>query len=194
MFQRLLNKFVSIVHNKSWWKFIVHLVADIRFYKGGIILFGDSSYQIKGPLMREILNVVQPGDVFLRRYNHFFGTYLIPGYWSHAAIYVGDNIMMQMLGQGINKEDILTFMRADEIKILRPKDETKIQSAIEKTYSYYQKGEQYDYGFMPGDKELYCSELVYTVYGKPEQVKYGDYILPDDLDCDFFEPIWTNKK
>lgn len=33
---------------------IIRFFSNIRIYEGGIILFGDSHYAIKGPHMREI--------------------------------------------------------------------------------------------------------------------------------------------
>jgi len=81
-------------------KWFLRWFSDIRLYKGGIIFFGDSHYDIKGKETREILDIIQPGDVFLRRYDHYLGSILIQGYWSHAGIYVGDNSVIHMIGKG----------------------------------------------------------------------------------------------
>jgi len=95
--------------------------ADIRVYKSPMffVFFGDSHYKIKGVHMREILNTLKAGDVLLRKYDNYVGSRLIPGYWSHAAMYIGDDKVVHMLKGGIATEDILTFMRCDDIAILR---------------------------------------------------------------------------
>lgn len=193
MFQTLLNKWALFAHDKKWWKWILHFIADIRIYWGGMILFGASSYRIKGPDMREILNVLKPGDVLLRTYIHYVGSKMVPGYWSHAAVYVGDDKVIHMLGAGITEEDILTFMRCDAIKILRFKDPSKVEEAIQKAKEYLSKGSDYDFGFIQGDENLYCSELIFMIYSCPEAIQYKNYILPDNLICDCFEEIWEKK-
>ena len=164
--------------------------ADIRVYVGGLVLFGDSHYQIKGHHMRHILNTLEPGDVLLRRYSHYVGSLLIPGYWSHAAVYEGDNNVIHMLGKGITQEDILTFMRADDIGILRCRDKMLIQPAIDKAKDFYVKKIGYDYDFKCENENLYCSELIHEIFGKSEKVKFKKYVLPDDLICGLFDLIW----
>jgi hypothetical protein len=188
----LLDKWSRFAHDKWWWKWIVNFLGNIRLYWGGVILFGSSSYKIKGSDMRFILETIEPGDVLLRNYQHYFSSIMIPGYWSHAAMYVGDlegkpNRVIHMLGHGICNEDLLTFMRCDQIAILRPKDPEMIERAIIIALKYLDSGTDYDYGFIRGDTNLYCSELIWHCYGKPQDVKFDKYILPDNLQCEFFD-------
>jgi hypothetical protein len=186
----LLDNFSRYAHDKLWWKLLVRFIGDIRVYWGGMVLWGGSSYKIKGPDMRSILDTLVPGDVLLRVYNHYIGSIFVPGYWSHAAIYVGDNSVIHMLGHGICKEDILTFMRCDGIAILRCTKPELIGPAIAKAEEYLSKGTDYDYGFIRGDTNLYCSELIYQIFNQPEEVKFDKYILPDDLACQLFEVMY----
>jgi hypothetical protein len=173
---------------------LISWVADIRLYTGGIVFFGASSYQVKGPDMRNILNILHPGDVLLRRYDHYFGSIFIPGYWSHAALYEGDNQVLHMLGHGMTREDILTFMRTDHIAILRCEDEEKVKDAIERAQKLFDAHTEYDYEFETDDDQLYCSELIWFVFDKPKEITYKKWILPDDLDCSFFSKIWHNRR
>lgn len=168
--------------------------CDIRLYPGGIILAGDSHYKLKGPDMRHTLNKLVPGDVLLRRYSYYLGSILVKGYYSHAAVYVGDNDVIHMLGKGITKEDILTFMRCDDLCILRVRDPLLVQPAIEKAHHFYGMGIEYDYDFdTDNPTTLYCTELVDNCYGyiiKKEKTS-GKYLLPDDyLESPHFELIW----
>ena len=98
---------------------LLSFFSDIRIYPGGIVFAGDSSYKVKGPDMRQVLDRVLPGDILLRRYSHYLGSVLIKGHFSHAGIYVGNNKVVHMLGSGITEEDILTFLRCDDICIMR---------------------------------------------------------------------------
>lgn len=184
---------VIFVANKIKDKFL-SWVADIRVYTGGAVFFGASSYGIKGPDMRNILSILHPGDVLLRRYDHYMGTFFIPGYWGHAALYEGADQVLHMLGKGITKEDILTFMRTDHIAILRCEDEEKVKGAIEKAQKLYDQGTEYDYEFEAGDDQLYCSEFIWQIFDKPKEINYKKWILPDNLDCSFFSKIWHNRR
>lgn len=174
---------------------LLSFFANIRIYPGGIIIAGDSHYEVKGPDMRAILNNIQPGDLLLRRYSHYLGSVLIKGYFSHAALYVGDNNVIHMLGRGITKEDILTFMRCDDICILRFDDAEKIPAAIEKAYGFFNEGIEYDYDFdSESPSKFYCTEFTDNVFGYPVKSSKrtkDPAILPDDfLTNPHFKLIW----
>lgn len=179
-----------------WYKIkskIINFFSNIRIYAGGVILFGESSYQIKGPDMRIILSNLQKGDILLRRYSHYLGSVLIKGYYSHAAIYVGDNKVIHMLSDGITSEDILTFLRCDDICILRYNDHSKINEAIETVLKFENSKIEYDFNFdSKCSNKLYCTELVNCCYNYPIKITTNHkYILPDDfLECESFSLVW----
>ena len=198
MIDKLLNWWSYKVHDKLWWKMFLHFIADIRVYWGGFVIWGSSAYKVKGPDMRKILDVIKPGDVLLRVYRHYIGSVMVPGYWSHAALYAGEiegkpDRVIHMLGAGICNEDLLTFMRCDGVVVLRCKKPDLIVPAIAKAKAYLEAGTDYDYGFIRGDVQLYCSELIYQIYDKPAEITYKNYILPDDLLCDLFEIVYSRK-
>lgn len=174
---------------------VISWFADIRIYKGGFVLFGESSYQLKGNEMREILNLIQPGDILLRRYSHYIGSLMVPGYFSHAAIYVGDNKIIHMLGEGITKEDILIFLRCDDIALLRAKTPEFIQSILHKAELYFEQGIKYDYNFNTKDgKKFYCTEFVDSCADNIvlKSLKKRKTTMPDDfLNETLFNIIWN---
>lgn len=166
---------------------VVSFIADIRLYKGGIILYGDSHYDVKGPHVRNIVDALEPGDILLRTYKHYLGSKLTKGYWSHAAMFVGGNDVIHMLGDGITKEDILTFTRCDDVAILRATEPELISIAIEKANFYMDKDIDYDYNFDKKADKFYCTEFVWQCYGCPVIAGLGKFILPDD----FLNSIFT---
>jgi uncharacterized protein YycO len=176
---------------------IVSFFADIRIYWFGFILFGDSHYKIKGPHMREILEALEPGDVLLRRYDNYLGTFFIKGHFSHAAIYMGDDKIIHMLGEGIVEEDILTFMRCDDIVILRCQDSATTQAAMRNAETALTMGPEYDFDFdSKRSDKMYCTEFVDNCFGYPVRSKKGlkHIILPDDfLELEAFSIIWRKK-
>ena len=181
----------------SWYNIkskAMSFFSDIRIYPGGIIFAGDSHYEFKGPDMRAVLNNIKRGDVLLRRYSHYLGSVLVKGHFSHAAIYVGDNNIIHMLGEGINKEDILTFMRCDDLCILRYSDFGVIDTAVNKAHGFYDQGIEYDYDFdTDSPSKFYCTEFVDNCfdYAIKKEKTDGPNLLPDDyLISPKFKLIW----
>ena len=169
----------------------MEFVADIRYYKLGLILLGESSYQIKGPHIREILDVLEPGDVLFRRYNHYLGTLFVPGKWPHVAIYIGNGKVIHMLFKGITEEDILTFTRTDNMAIYRHDNkDMAIQAAVE-AQKVLETHRKYDFEFEDDDDEWYCSELIKFCYKLDitEKIIYPDYYTK--LDC--FYKVWSKE-
>jgi uncharacterized protein YycO len=176
---------------------LLSFFSDIRIYPGGIILAGDSHYKMKGLDMRAVLNNLQAGDIMLRRYSHYLGSVLIKGYFSHAAIYVGENNVIHMLGEGITEEDILTFMRCDDMAILRYRNASKVETAINRAKKLLKEGIDYDYNFdTESSSKFYCTEFVDSIFDYPirDSNKDKKIILPDDyLDCLDFRLIWRKE-
>jgi hypothetical protein len=90
----------------------VNFFGNIRFYKGGVILFGDSKYKLKGTDWRSILDSLQPGDIVGSAHNNYVSAWFIKGDFGHVGVYVGDNRIIHVRTDGIANEDILTFLRA----------------------------------------------------------------------------------
>ena len=173
-------------------KAVISWFADIRLYAGGVILFGDSHYEFKGDHMREALSLLQPGDVLLRNYKHYLGSIITPGYWSHAAIYLGDVVVAHMLGDGITEEDILVFMRCDDVAILRPRDGEAAAAAISKALVVLEEGMEYDFDFDSGNRKFTCTEFVEHCYNNPvfNNRLNDNYVMPDDFIDSIFDVVY----
>ncbi len=180
-----------------WYKIksaVIGWFGDIQIFKYPFfILFGHTAYKIKGHHQRQIINTLRPGDVLLRRYNNYLSGLMIPGYFTHAALYVGDNQVIHLLGDGICKEDILIFMRCDNMVVLRVKDQSIVDEAIKKAYEQLEKGTEYDYDFNTNSPDrLYCTEFVDFCFDYPVKPFIShDYIIPDDFMASAnFDIIW----
>jgi len=116
---------------------------------------------MKGHEIRRILDVLQKGDIMLRRWDGYLNTVFTPGFWAHAGLYAGDNKIIHALGNGVTEEDILDFCRADSIAVMRIKD-----GDPEEAVKFARKclGHEYDYQFESGDDQYYCSELCDVCY------------------------------
>lgn len=190
--------------NKSPWRItkeaMVDFFGNIRVYPGGIILFGESKYKLKGPDWREILNIIQPGDIVGNAHHNYISSWFITGDFGHVGLYVGDNQIIHVRTDGIVKEDILTFLRADDAFIVRPTDQSIVDVAIQRAYEQLAKDVGYDYDFDKQDtEEFYCSEFTDFCTGyilRSGVSKDKKYIYPDDylIPSEHFEIMWRKKK
>ena len=181
-----------------WYKIksaIIKWFGNIQIYKYPFfILFGHTTYKIKGTHQREILDTINQGDVLLRRYNNYLSGLMIPGYFTHAAIYVGDNQVIHLLGNGICKEDILTFLRCDDVVVLKYEDQSIIEEVIKRAYNQLEKKIEYDYDFDTDSPDrFYCTEFVDFCFNYPiRNTIIHDHILPDDFFAQMkFDIIWS---
>jgi uncharacterized protein YycO len=136
-----------------------------------------------------ILNSLKIGDMLLRRFDHYLGSVLIPGFWSHVAIYLGGDQVVHMLGGGITVEDILTFTRADHLMIRRHVSKSIAQNAVREGVMLLEYPIEYDYNFDPKDASRFsCVEFVSRCYGLPLTIR-----LPDELaNLPEFQTIWSS--
>jgi len=167
-------------------KCFINLFGGIAIYPYPmfIIFYGSVHYKFKGENQRQVLDILEPGDILVRTYGGYLSTWFIPGYWSHAGIYVGDNRIIHVGGEGIMNEDILTFMRCDDVAVLRVTDpvEGRISTAIERAMKLMEMNIDYDYNFDKNDPEsMYCTELVDYCYGGLNYAKKNKILYPDDL-------------
>jgi hypothetical protein len=148
-------------------KWIVKLTGNIQFFWSPFfcLLWGDTHYKVKGSESREVLNKVKRGDILLRRYDRYVSGWFIPGYYTHAGLFVGEDNVIHATTKGVIEEDILSFLRTDYVVVLRFPDSTyeEISRAIERAYDLL--GKKYDFVFdATDDDRFYCSEVVKYAY------------------------------
>ena len=125
------------------------ILGDIKYHPWPLFFIYDpKGYQVKGYEVREVLNLVKPGDILLRGYDKYLSSLFIPGYFSHAALYVGEvretdrdtyfptstsaststqfrhfgtgqQMVVHAMAQGVFLEDLIDFCRCDRLVILR---------------------------------------------------------------------------
>jgi uncharacterized protein YycO len=175
---------------RTWYQTkskILKFLSDVRIYPLGIVLYGQTGYKVKGDDTRKLIDTLKRGDVLLTAYDHYLGYFFM--HWGHAGIYVGENRVVHMLGDGIKNEDILTFSRKDHIMVLRCDDKHRADKAADKAEALYSDDIQYDYDFKLGNETMYCSELVWHVYDEDPAIEYGRWVTPENLICPIFTVI-----
>jgi len=124
---------------------------------------GDTHYKVKGPETRAVLSKLRRGDILLRRYRNYMTSWFIPGYYTHAAIMVDDETVIHSVTPCVTREDILTFLRCDDVAVLRPNvTPDEIDKGVAEAIGML--GRDYDYFFEPENDKLYCSEVILHCY------------------------------
>lgn len=143
--------------------------GKIKVYRWPMfIIYDPRGYDVRANEIRLAMNEVRRGDILVRRYRNYLDGYFIPGRFSHSGLYVGDGIIIHAMSGGVQKIDIIDFLRCDGFAILRPKswilDHVR-DKACELAKSYL--GSEYDFDFSDdsdGNEKFYCHELVRKCY------------------------------
>jgi cell wall-associated NlpC family hydrolase len=165
-------------------------------------VWGSTSYKVKGDHARYVLDTLRAGDVLLRRYDRYVTSRFIPGWWKHAAIYVGDGKVIHALGHGVVEEDILTFLRCDYVAILRaPAGQKRRATQVIPDRARELLGKEYDFAFDTGDDErFYCTEVVRKCYHDFDNIVFEEKasglskgaVLPDYLPDSGLEIMYSS--
>ncbi|HYD41132.1 MAG TPA: hypothetical protein VEB43_09910 [Anaeromyxobacter sp.] len=133
---------------KTFYERIVTVFGDILVYPWPLfLLYNPKGYRVRGEDIRELLEVIRPGDVLVRGYDNYLDGRIIPGYFSHVGLYVGDiteadaatiaaagareglpeahrvkpgrSMVVHALAEGVLTEDVINFCRCDYMAVLR---------------------------------------------------------------------------
>ena len=118
---------------------------------------------MSGDRIQEAETTLLPGDIILRGYDHYLDGHFIDGDYSHGAICTGKDEITHSVSPKVCTIHPIDFMECDRICILRPKDQSLVDNAVETAKSFI--GTPYDFDFNTDDAtELYCFELVARCY------------------------------
>ncbi|MDR3087802.1 MAG: hypothetical protein LBU45_07625 [Azoarcus sp.] len=162
-------------------------------------------------ITNEIGGVLKAGDILLEKTPFKLTDSAIPGHFGHAAIWIGTEPELKVLGiwehpvvipyqatiregksivealrNGVTTNTLNHFLNIDDLAVLRhinQTDKTRAESILQ---TLRQIGKGYDYNFDAETTErIYCSKLVYLVYGEvqwPTSRMLGRYtVAPDDI-------------
>jgi len=135
------------------------------------ITFYPSTFKLKGKHYREVEALINPGDILIRRFEGFVSTWLIPGWWNHAGIYIGNyegtsHQVIHAIGRGVCVTDLIDFMRTDDMIVLRPKPTAINWSVYAVKTAIDAIGSGYDWAmkFKKKDSRFCCTEVISECY------------------------------
>lgn len=123
------------------------------------------------------------GDFIVTRTNGELSTLILPGFYKHLAIYIGDGYIIDATTHGVQVRYLADLcMKADCVAIMRPtyKHELEVSKVID--FCYKQLGKDYDFEFelLDNDK-FFCSELGMKALNYAKSMEYIEPRLTMDI-------------
>lgn len=148
----------------------------------------------KPAVLAEVKNTLKAGDILLEKTPFRLTDKLIPGYWGHAAVWVGteaelkelgvwDNpvvkkyhdeiregrLVVEALRSGVEMNTLDHFFNIDSFGAIRKPELSREARSKTIIQALRQVGKPYDFNFDVESKErVYCSKLVYLSYSGVE--------------------------
>lgn len=115
-------------------------------------------------LYLKISRDIRPGDVIVTRRRGLVA-WLIPGYWSHAAMYIGRGDIVHAVYPTVTSAKLAELvMKNDDAALLRARFASSERAASAAGTIDTYVGKPYDLGFGPGKDAFYCSEAIWHAY------------------------------
>lgn len=148
---------------------------------------------LDGAILRQLQPQLQPGDILLLRAEGKLTSAMLPGFWAHAALYVGGPPELESLGLRANDHvakhwahlvvaatdhgfaieaisprvhlvPLESALQADHVCVLRPGlAQSEIAAALIEAFALLGKPYDYDFDFNH-QQRIVCTELVYRIY------------------------------
>ena len=143
---------------------------------------------------RDFRQLLEPGDVLITRKEYAVTNYFLPGYWKHAALYLGEPAVLEQLGlaeydavkprwekllggEALDRHRVLESLKdgvwirstaspfsADAVVAIRPRL-TKADVAEALARGLFHEGKMYDFDFdFTRADRLVCTEVIYRSY------------------------------
>lgn len=165
-------------------KAVSRLISDRYTLRG-------HSPHLPADIARRLEQLIRPGDVFINRKDHALTNYFLPGYWPHAAFYLGRTDELDRMGLAIHENarprwrrllecdaanagrvveamkdgvwirSLASPFAADAIAVIRPRL-TEPDVTAAIARALFHDGKPYDFDFdFTRSDRLVCTEVVY---------------------------------
>ena len=177
----------------------------------GLVETRKGKLYMKSDVLAKVSGSLRAGDILLEKTPFRLTDKLIPGYWGHAAVWIGSETELKELGiwgnplvaryhdeiregrlvvealrSGVEMNSLDHFLNIDSIGVLRKTDLSREARANTIIQALRQVGKPYDFNFDVESKgRVYCSKLVYLSYSDidwPTKRSLGrTTFTPDDV-------------
>ena len=177
-------------HHSAWKKSMFGIfewsgraIAELR--QPGVKPSG-APKRVSPRLLERALSIARPGDIFVTRHDDAMSNLFLPGFWPHAALYLGSP--EQRAEHGVKLAPPLERLAADPFRFLeakkdgvrvRPAEETLavdafailrpplpaelLATALVRAMAHHGKPYDFSFDFRKSDR-LVCTEVIYRAY------------------------------
>ncbi len=170
----------------------------------GVYVKPDHQPRLRTDSADQLRKMLHPGDVLVTRKEHALTNYFLPGFWPHAALYIGSHTDLEKLGlanhdelkprwarlmecdateprrvlealkDGVQIRSLASPFACDAVLVLRPQLDD-MNIAKAISRGMFHESKPYDFDFdFTRSDRLVCSEVIYRSY---EQVGGIDFRL-----------------
>jgi len=195
-------------HLKRAWGYISHKwrrrgVVSVERLFAGILegcgraiseFYERENKRVTPEVLKTIGEFLQPGDVIVTRHAKALSNLFFPGFWPHAALYVGTEqqreaarisvdpdrarvwtngrCVLEAQKDGVRLRPLSETLAVDTFVVLRPELEAEsIRQAIERAVKHEGKMYNFDFNFFNSDR-IVCTELIYRAYDGLENLEF----------------------
>ncbi|MDP1621079.1 MAG: YiiX/YebB-like N1pC/P60 family cysteine hydrolase [Bacteroidales bacterium] len=147
-------------------KFLYYFTPLIRASKYMTWRFG-RRFRCSELNLETIREVLMPGMIVLSRREFQMANLFIDGYWTHSALIVSGEKVIEATSDGVIINDLPEFLlKTDDFVILKPKF-CGLQEMVNACgHAMEIVGTPYSYNFDNADNAYYCSELILKAYAR----------------------------
>ncbi len=156
---------------------------------------GDHRHKrITPELQSQLAGILKPGDVIITRHDLVASNLFLPGYWPHAALYIGSEDERDALGiklddairkrwskeirtleaqkDGVLFRPLNETLKVDKLVIIRPDlNSSELAEGLERVCQHEGKGYNFDFDFFSSNR-LVCTEVVYRAFDNLGNIKF----------------------
>ncbi|HKK80632.1 MAG TPA: YiiX/YebB-like N1pC/P60 family cysteine hydrolase [Prolixibacteraceae bacterium] len=115
--------------------------------------------------LSRLLPVLETGDIICQKSRGRLSDKFIPGYFGHAAIYLGDSCFAEAILNGAVTSNPYKFAEGDSYLIIRHKNLTSEKKKQIINSALAQQGKKYDFQYdTESPNKLTCAEMIYLTY------------------------------
>lgn len=145
-----------------------------------------SPCRVDEALRNRIDDLLRPGDVLICRHDRALTNLFLPGFWPHAALYIGseadrrrmgveidedrstrwsgDRRVLEALKDGVLFRPLDETLSVDAVAVIRPQlDQADLARGITRVTAHEGKLYNFDFDFFRSDR-LVCTEVVYRAF------------------------------
>lgn len=137
-------------------------VSELRDPMSGFIAMPK---RVPGEPLEAIRGFLKPGDIIVTRHKDALTNVFLPGYWPHAALYVGEQVgggnVVEAKKDGVLLRELDETLRVDSFVVLRADvEDTVLAEVVFRAMSHVGKLFDFAFDFRQADR-LACTNLVY---------------------------------